>query len=557
MLNRKAISSLAGIMIMAVLLSLSLNLSALLSSSLTSYVSTLSKELGIATEIIAEERVTVEASSNGTHIILSLTNKANREVAFTYIGFKHGRELLRTNKIDLRLPPLSTVQYAISMPQGSLNPSLEVFLVAKRGSIHRVTFLPPASSNSNFDEPYVKVPYNDICLINDVDVVDHLKGVVVASYENGGILMIDVKQSSLLWSKEFLGSRTESVMFNAVLNATIASISMPRESGAKTLTVMAFRDGKLLSLHNFYDYIYRASFSARDYIHQPALGGRNQDFILVPKSFFIGNYSTNNYWLFEAGVYVHIIKPSSPSVEDVLLQKLLILDSNTWITPGYYGSNPDVFPKFKVIGYAPVNQSFGVLLVNGVIYHGADIVYNRYRCNTIKTPEGDVLVPPTLHALDNGSSSWYLSLYPCDISSPNFLAYANNVVVVASGPYLYFVNTDGQLLKRIDYSPEKIVFLKFDERHRRLIVGFANGSIALFDENFERGKMFSLNTVSRIIDVVLVDNLKVIVINETHAFNPEDSSYIIKLPSKPYKATLLGTWGVLVASLSGLLYLKT
>lgn len=554
MLDRRAISSLASIMIMVVLLSLSLGFFASFSSSFTNYASTLRKELDVASEIIAEEKVAVVVSSNGTHVLLSLTNKAAREVTFPYIGFKHGREL-QIDRINLRISPLSTTQFAVAIPQGFSNPLLEVFLIAKRGSIYRATLPVTSVSNSSFDGVYVKVPYDDVCLINDVYVVDHLKGIVVASYENGGVLMIDVKNSSLLWSKEFLGSKTENVLFNVALNATIASVSTIREGGAKMLSIVAFRDGKLISLHNFYDYIYRFS-SVREYVHQPALSGGNQDFIVIPKSFFSGNYSTNNYWLFESGVYVNIIRPSSPSIKEVLLQRVLILDTNTKITPSYYQSNPDVFPKFRIVGYTPVNRSFSVLLVSGAIYREVDVVYVRYRCNTV-TSGGDVLVPPTLHALNNDSPSWYLSLYPCDLSVPNFLAYVNGVIVVASGPNLYFVNTDGQVLRRINYSPEKIVFLKFDENYRKLIIALTNGNVILFNDNLEEEKSFSLSTTSQIIDIVLVGNLKVIVLNETHAFNPEDGSYIVTLPSKPYKAIMFNTWGVLVASPSGLLYLKT
>lgn len=551
--DRKALSSLPSIMMIAVLLSLSLGLFASLLSSLTSYASVLRREIDVASEIAAEEKVAVEASSNGTHVLLSLTNKAAREVTFYYIGFKHeGR--LQINRTDLKVPPSSTIHFAVAIPQGFSNPILETVLIAKRGTTYRVAFPATLANDLSFDEPYVKVPYNDICLINDVDVVDHSKGIVVASYENGGVLMIDVKKSSLLWSKEFLGSRTESVMFNEALNATIASISTIRESGAKMLSIVAFRDGKLISLHNFYDYVYRSS-SVREYVHQPALSGRSRDIILVPKSFFSGNYSTNNYWLFEPGAYIYLIKPSSPSVKEVLLQRVLLLDINTRITPGYYQSNPDVFPKFRIVGYAPVNQSFVVLLVSGAIYYEVDVIYTRYRCSTVVV-EGSVLVPPTLHALNNDSPSWYLSLYPCDLSVPNFLAYAYGVIVVASGPYLYLVNTDGQVLKRVDYD-SKIVFLKFDENYRKLMIGLANGSIMVLNDNFEVEKRFSLSTASQIIDVVLAGKSKVIVLNETHAFSPEDDSYIVALPSKPYKAIMFDTWGVLVASPSGLLYLKS
>ncbi|MDH5815938.1 MAG: hypothetical protein QE164_04025 [Candidatus Nezhaarchaeota archaeon] len=553
MLGRRALSSLLSIMIMAVLLSLSLGLFSSLLASLTNYASVVRKEIDVVSEIAAEERVAVEASSNGTHVLLSLTNRATREVAFHHIAFKH-EEMFQINKIDLKIPPSSTVYSAFPIPQGSSNLPLEVILVAKRGTTYRTVIHPVSTNDPKFNEPYVKVPCNDICLVNDVDVVDHSKGIVVASYENGGVLMIDVKKSSLLWSKEFLGSRTENVVFNEALNATVASISTVRDGSAKMLSVVVYRDGKLISLHNFYDYIYRSS-SIREHVHQPALSGRGQDTILVPKSFFSGNYSTNNYWLFESGAYIYVIRPSSPLVKEALLQRVLILDLNTRITPGYYQSNPDVFPKFRILGYAPVNQSFGVLLVSGVIYREVDVIYTRYRCSTVMLGS-DVLIPPTLHALDNGTPSWYLSLYPCDLSVPCFLAYVNGMIVVASGPYLYFVNTDGQVLKRVDYD-SKIVFLKFDENYRKLIIGLMNGSIMVFNENFEAERNFLLSATSQIIDVVIAGNSKIIVLNETHVFSPEDSSYTVTLPSKPYKAIMFDTWGVLVASPSGLLYLKS
>ncbi|MEM0217302.1 MAG: hypothetical protein QXM73_00930 [Candidatus Nezhaarchaeales archaeon] len=506
----------------------------------------------MASEILSEEKVAVEASSNGTHIMLSLTNNAAREVTFNYIVFKHG-ETFQIHRTELKVPPSSSVLSAHPIPRGFSNPLLEVVLVAKRGTTYRIALHPTLTSDPSFNEPYVKVPYSDICLINDVDVVDHSKGMVVASYENGGVLMVDVKKSSLLWSKEYLGSRTENVIFNEALNATIASISTAREGSTKILSVVTFRDGNLISLHNFYDYIYRSS-SVREHVHQPALSGRGQDIILVPKSFFSGNYSTNNYWLFEPGVYVYVIKPSLPSIKEVLLQRVLMLDVNTRVTPGYYQSNPEVFPKLRVVGYAPVNQSFSILLVNGAIYREVDVVYVRYRCSTV-VEGGNVLVPPTLHAFDNDSPSWYLSLYPCDLSVPNFLACINDVIVVASGPYLYFVSTNGQVLKRIDYD-SKISFLKFDENYRKLIIGLTNGSLMVLNGNLEVERSFSLSTTSQIIDVVLTGNSKVIVLNETHAFSPEDNSYIVALPSKPYKAVMFDTWGVLVASPSGLLYLK-
>ncbi|MEM4576929.1 MAG: hypothetical protein QW701_05680 [Candidatus Nezhaarchaeales archaeon] len=411
-------SSLISIIIMAVLLSLSLGLFASLLSSFANYASTLRRELDLASEVVAEERMLVDASSNGTHVLLSLANKASKEVALPYLVFKHGGKLY-VDRIDLRVPPLSTIRFAVAIPKGFSNPSLEAVLVARRGSTYKIALPSKSSNNTNSIEPYLKVPYDDICLINDVDAVDRLKSIVVTSYENGGILMIDVRQRSLLWSKEFLGSRTENVAFNEAFNATVASISTIREGDSKILSIITLRDGKLLSLHNFYDYVYRSS-SVREYLHQPVLTGRVQDFMIIPKSYFSGNYSSNNYWLFEVRAYLHIIKPSSPSVGEVLLQRVLILDTNTRITPSYYQSNPDVFPKFKVVGYVPVNKSFSILLVGGAVYRDVDIVYAKYRCDTVKSGS-DILVPPTLHALSNGSPSWYLSLNSCDTSFPNFL----------------------------------------------------------------------------------------------------------------------------------------
>lgn len=546
-------SSLVGIMTMAVLLSLSLGLFTSFLTSFNDCASALRKEFDVAGEIIAEERLSIEVSSNSTHALLSLTNKATKEVTIPYIGFKHG-EKLQMSRIDLKIPPLSTIHFAIAIPQDFLNPTPEVILIAKRGAIYKTT---PSSitCSLSLDAPYTKIPHDDVCLINDVDVVDHAKGIIVASYENGGILMLDVKQPSPLWSREFLGSRTENVMFNTALNATIASISSIRESGAKMLTVIAFRNEMLLFLHNFYDYIYRSS-SVREYIHHPALSGKNQNFIVVPKSFFIGNYSTNNYWTFESGFCVNVIRSSSPSVKETLLQRVLILDTNTRITPGYYQLNPEVFPKFRAIGYAPINQSFSVLLVNGAVYRESDIVYVRYRCDTIRLGS-DILVPPTLHALQNDAPSWYLSLYPCDLSAPNFLAHINGVIAVASGPYLYLISTDGRVLQRVDYSPEKITFLKSDENYNKLVIWLTNGKLMILNDKLEEEKSFSLTTTAQVIDVVIASNSRIVILDETKAFDPEDSAYVISLPSRPYKAVALGLQGVLVASPSGLLYLKT
>jgi hypothetical protein len=81
-----------------------------------------------------------------------------------------------------------------------------------------------------------------------------------------------------------------------------------------------------------------------------------------------------------------------------------------------------------VLGYAPINESFGVLLVSGALYQKA-VSINVERCSNVKT-----LILPTLHAINNGSTSWYLSINPCDISGLNTLTNIGKTIVVASGP---------------------------------------------------------------------------------------------------------------------------
>ncbi|GEM_PF-1749054 len=554
MLRRKALSPLIGIMIMAVLISLSMALFAHFLSSFMNYSDALRQGLELAGELMAEERVSVDAFSNGTHIILSLTNKASREVVFPYIVFKHGAEV-HVEKLDLRVPPrsLSPIRVSVPIPQGFTNPSLSVTLVAKRGSTYTFNFAPAQSSMGNVSTgaPYVKLPYDDICLINDVAIVDRLRGIVVASYENGGVLAIDVDDGSVLWSKEFPFTRAEKIAFSEALNATVLSISSDGSS-PKALSVIALRDGKLLSVNNFYFYFScsQTSYYVEELRYQPAMIGRDQHLIVVPESYFSGKYHPYNSWTIEMVVYVNIIEPRSPLIKEVKLQRALIGIVDTQTSFQYYLANPDIFPKFKVLGHAPINQSFSVLLVSGALYEKA-VSINVERCDRVKT-----LILPTLHAVNGDSASWYLSVNPCDLSGLNALTHIGKTVVVASGPYLHVVSAEGKRLRLIDYSPQKIVLLKRDDLYNKLILGLSNGTIMVFNEDLKEEKRLTLSKPSQIVDAVLVRNLRLVVLNETHAINLEDPTYVVGLPSKPYKAVALDAWRVLVATPSGLLLLR-
>jgi len=554
MLRRKALSPLIGLVMMAILISLSMSLFMSLLSSFTNYSDALRQELNLASELMAEDKVDADAFSNGTHIILSLTNKASREVFFPYIIFKHEDEV-RIERLSIRVPPQSRspIRVSIPIPQGFANPSFSITLVAKRGSAYtfNLTPLQNSMSNSSAEAPYVKLPYDDICLVNDVVVVDRLKGVVVASYENGGVLAIDVDEGSVLWSKEFPFTKAERVAFSEALNATVLSISSD-SGGPKALSVMALRDGKLLSINNFYSYFScsQVSYYVEESTYQPAMVGRSQRLIVVPKSYFSGKYNPYISWIVEIAMYVNIIEPQSPLVKEVRLQRAVINIVDAQTSFQYYLANPDVFPKFKTLGYASINQSFGVLLVSGAFYEKA-VGMNVERCNNVET-----LILPTLHAINDGGTSWYLSINPCDLSGLNALTHAGNTIIVASGPYLHVISVEGKRLRLIDYSPQKIVLLKRDDLYNKLILGLSNGTIMVLNEDLSEEKRLALSESFCIVDAVLVRNRGLLIFNETHALDLEDPTYVVRLPSKPYKAVALDAWRVLVATPSGLLLLR-
>jgi len=551
--RRKALSPLIGVMIMAVLISLSIALFTSLLSSFTNYSSVLRQELDLASELMAEERVDIDASFNGTHVLISLTNRASREVVFPYIVFKHGDEV-RVEKLDLRVRPCSSspLRVPVSVPQGFANPSFSVTLVAKRGSIYTFNFALPQGLTSNASTtPYVKLPYDDMCLINDVDVADRLKGIVVASYQNGGVLAMDVDDGSVLWSKEFPFTKAENVAFSEALNATVLSVSSDGNN-PKALSIIALRDGKLLSINNFYSYYScsQASYYVEERTYQPAIVGRNQQLIVVPESYFSAQYYPYYAWTIDITMYANFAGPRSPSVGKVKLQRAVIGIVDTQTSFQYYLANPDIFPKFKVLGYAPINESFGVLLVSGALYQKA-VSINVERCSNVKT-----LILPTLHAINNGSTSWYLSINPCDISGLNTLTNIGKTIVVASGPYLHVVSAQGKLLRLIDYSPQKIVLLKRDYLYNKLILGLSNGTMIVLNESLSEEKRLALSKPSQIVDAVLMQGLRLVVFNETHALDLENPTYAVRLPSKPYKAVALDAWRALVATPSGLLLLR-
>ena len=551
--RRKALSPLIGVMIMAVLISLSIALFTSLLSSFTNYSSVLRQELDLASELMAEERVDIDASFNGTHVLISLTNRASREVVFPYIVFKHGDEV-RVEKLDLRVRPCSSspLRVPVSVPQGFANPSFSVTLVAKRGSIYTFNFALPQGLTSNASTtPYVKLPYDDMCLINDVDVADRLKGIVVASYQNGGVLAMDVDDGSVLWSKEFPFTKAENVAFSEALNATVLSVSSDGNN-PKALSIIALRDGKLLSINNFYSYYScsQASYYVEERTYQPAIVGRNQQLIVVPESYFSAQYYPYYAWTIDITMYANFAGPRSPSVGKVKLQRAVIGIVDTQTSFQYYLANPDIFPKFKVLGYAPINESFGVLLVSGALYQKA-VSINVERCSNVKT-----LILPTLHAINNGNASWYLSINPCDISGLNTLTNIGKTIVVASGPYLHVVSAQGKLLRLIDYSPQKIVLLKRDYLYNKLILGLSNGTMIVLNEGLSEEKRLALSKPSQIVDAVLMQGLRLVVFNETHALDLENPTYAVRLPSKPYKAVALDAWRALVATPSGLLLLR-
>ncbi|MCS7140352.1 MAG: hypothetical protein RMI99_03890 [Nitrososphaerota archaeon] len=554
MSRSRAISSMIGIMVMAIMLSSSLALFSFLSLSFVDYATALYYKLEVASDIEAEEKLSIMASNNATHVTLTLTNRAPRDVDITYICLKHN-ESLHLKQAKIKIPPFSTTSITLALPAGYSNP-LEVLLIAKRGSTHKISI----TSQSSINVDRVKIPYDDMCLINDVDVVDHRKGLVIASYKNGGVLMIDVGSSTILWSKEFLQATTDNVFHNEALNATIASISTVKPNEAKTLSILALRGGHLLSLINFYDQKLlqvTGSPTVRETIYQVAIPCRGQPFIIVPQSFFSANYSSSagGYWLYNSRVHINLVDLKSPTITKLTVQSVLILDLYTAITPARYATNPDILPKLKVVGYVHLNESFGIMLVEQAFYAGGDIIYESTRCNSIKVGDG-IIIPPTLHAIDKGSLSWYRSLYPCDTTSPSFLACIKGKVIATTGPYLYVLDVSGNILEVINFSPEKIVFLKCDEQYGKLIVQFTNHSLAVLNSNLVLEKLLALS--DRVVEALLLNPSRIIVLSETRIYDPENpSSFAIDLPSKPYKAVRIGTSGILVATDHGLLHLKT
>lgn len=553
MSKRKAISSMVGIMIMAVMLSLFVMLFSSLSLSFINYATTLHRELEITSDIVAEEKLLITASSNSTHITLTLTNKALRDIEIPYVYFKYNNDLY-VERVDIKVPASSSVQVALASPIGYVDSLLETFLIAKRGSIYEVTL---TSQQLDIKGNYTKIPYEDMFLINDIDIVDYQKGLVVASYENGGILLIDLSSSSMIWSKEFLQAKTENILYNEALNTTIASIATIKPGNAKTLSIITLRNGHLLSLNNFYDYKvfqYPKQPTIREVIYDAAMSRRNQALIIVPKSYFSANYSTNNYWIYWTKAYAELIDLKSPTVKELLLQSALILDRETTIAPAQYQENPNIFPKLKAVGLIALNKSSSVILIEKAFYQGGDVIHESTRCNPVRL-SGGILIPPTLHATINGSLSWYRSLYPCDLSLPSFLAYMNNTIIVATGPYLYMLDQNGNIIKVINYDPEKIVFLKHDELYDKLIIQFTNNSLIILNHNFTVEKLIPLN--SQIVEAILLSPIRIIVFNETHAYDPENPSlFMVKLPSKPHKAIKIGISDILVATDYGLLHLK-
>jgi hypothetical protein len=111
-------------------------------------------------------------------------------------------------------------------------------------------------------------------------------------------------------------------------------------------------------------------------------------------------------------------------------------------------------------------------------------------------------------------------------------------------------------LRLIDYSPQKIVLLKRDYLYNKLILGLSNGTMIVLNESLSEEKRLALSKPSQIVDAVLMQGLRLVVFNETHALDLENPTYAVRLPSKPYKAVALDAWRALVATPSGLLLLR-
>jgi len=555
MLDRKALSSMVGLMIMAVMLSMFIMLFTSLSYSFMNYALTLRRELDIASDIAAEEKLFIKPEVNDTHIILTITNKAPREVYLPYAYFKDNNSFY-IDKVDIRVPALSTVKVALTPPTGQVTQTLKLSLIAKRGSTYKVLPLKSFDSLKNF----TKVLANDsLYLVNDMDIVDEANGLIILSHKNGVILEVDVDNSTILWSKDYLSAEIEKVSFLKKLDVAIASITTLQRDNPDVHSIVVLKNSKALRINNFYDYqriTKGVTTYANDIVHQPILIDKNQALILVPKAQFYGRYSTpsgySDYWTFYSKVYAIFINLSSPYINDpLLLQYAYIYDTNPYVTPSNFRVISEVYPKFKASGFIAVNSSYLIVLIDGAFYNGSDYALETYRCNAVKLGNG-VLIPPTLHAIINGELSWYRSLYPC--GSTSYFAYINDTILVATGPRLYAVNNNGDIINILDYSPEEIIFFKLDKYANKLLLQLTNNDLIILNESLKLERKVSLD--SSIIEAFIVDE-GLIIFNESHAYNPiNKGSFMARLPSPPNKILRLGPSGFLVASDRGLLYLR-
>ncbi len=556
MLSRKALSSIIGIMIMAVMLSMFIMLFTSLSYSFMNYASTLRRELDIASDIAAEEKLLIKPEVNDTHIILTITNKAPRDVYLPYAYFRDNNSFY-VDEIDIKVPALSTVKVILTPPTGQVSQTLKLSLVAKRGSVYKVLPIQSLNNLKNFTKV---LPDDPFYLINDMDIVDDINALVVVSHKNGVILEVDIDNSTILWSKDYLSAKIEKVSYLRNLDVIVASIITFQYNNLNIHSVVVSKGSKTLRIDNFYDYRHITKSGGRTHVddvsYKPILIDKNQAIVLIPKAQFNGRYATpsgySDYWLFYSKIYATFVNLSSPYINDpLLLQYVYIDDYDPYVTPDNYEDIFEIYPKFKAVGFIALNESHLIVLIDEAFYNGSDYVLEAYRCKAIKLSNG-ILVPPTLHAVVNGELSWYRSLYPCGSSS--HFAYMNNTILVATGSYLYVVDVSGNIVNVIDYSPEEILFFKLDEHVDKLLLQLSNNDLIVLNGSLKLEEKIPLS--NPILDAFVIDE-GLIVFNETHAYNPMNKeSFMVKLPSRPNKVLRLGSSGFLVASDYGLLYLK-
>lgn len=561
-LRNRGLSSFVGLALMAVLISLFTSLFAIFASSYVNYASALKQELEYAANLAAESRLCVKARSNGTHVIFKISNNAMRSVVIQYLYYRDGDRIF-TKRLNLAVPPASSKTFVMGAQQLGEIPS-EVVLITRGGVKFKLnlTFMPT-------NETMVKVPSNDVNLIVDIDVVDFEKPTVAAAYREGGVMLIDLENSSIVWSKEYLHSECQTVSYveklDAILSMILTKTFDPLNSYVDLIALR--RDGKLLWLKNFFNnYASEVIYQSIEYIREevqhtiyyPFLAWRKSNIVLLPSVCLDGGYVENyarhfNSWTYTLSSRVVIGEIPAPTLNELTVQEVCIHDLYVGFDPAQYEKNPDLIFKPRVVAAVLANSSdstYIFLLVNGHLYAGAEDVTSYYRCDPEDLDQG-ILLPPTLHAIINGSLGWYKSLYPCDVDSPCYLCLVNDTLVVSTGSYLYCLNFSGNVVKTMNFEECTVDFMKYEESYKKLILHLSNGSLVIFNTSLSVEKTLQAN--GEVVDVALMDPSTIVVFNETHVYSV-DPLYkcIAKLPASPTKVVKLDSSHLLMACDEGI-----